>query len=184
MTREPRTQAHSRRRARTRAPWLARGMTLLETLAATCIVAVLLVGLAELTRTVRSLDARHLDHARWTASAEAVLQAIHDELVSGERPDRRDPVMGARVQVTDRSLAITIRMGRGEARVVAYRFDPEARRITRAVRELTQEQTDAVALGDVMHASFTLTGSALLVELESVRGVRASRRYAVPSEGA
>ncbi len=90
---------------------MRRGLTMLELLLALSLLSAIMLATASWTQVAARASADAIYPVRWRAAAEAVLQLIHDDLVTGDFTDtqrgRRN--QNARVEVVDGAIRIRTR---------------------------------------------------------------------------
>jgi len=129
---------------------MRRGLTMLELLVAVSLLAMLMLGVASWIQVTARAGARGADPGRWRGAAQAVLQLIHDDLVTGDlgAAEREKPV-----EIVDRVLVVRTRVRVSDDTVgpIAhrYKFDTSSNTLKLEQRLANGRRTTRPLLDDV-----------------------------------
>lgn len=164
-----------------------RGLSLVEMLVALSLLGALMLALVSWTRLGLGSTQTTVEHERWNASAEAVLQLVQDDLLSGDFPA---PSEEPRVECEAGELHVRTRRLRPPGGVVLreYALDPVRGRLTVRERAPTGSRSASadleptILLEHVRDWSCTLDEeeARLEVKLRSADGTTRERVYALP----
>ncbi len=165
------------------------GFTLLEVVASMSLCSLLLVALLSIAFGLGRTTLRVERQQRWDMCAEALLRAIHDELVTGWRPDTIDVGAPTRVRASEQGLSIIVRGAKqADDRRITYVFIPSsngdgAGGIERCVWAGTECVGAAHVLGEVGSLGYTMTGGTLEVRIRSAGADERVRRFTIAQGG-
>lgn len=115
------------------------GLTLLETLLAVALLALLTAGISGWITSMASMRSTSERHVVWPAHAETAFRLIAEDLMQGDRlivDESRKPLLP---EIDDTRIRIQTRVsGYGKA-IVVYEFDEAGNRLTRSIGSDTKE---------------------------------------------
>lgn len=167
---------------------MRRGLTMVELLLALSLLTGIMVAIASWTQVTARASTAVAGPLHWRSAARAVLQLIHDDLVSGDfgEPKGRRPNQKARVEVVGDVLRIRTRLVglRDHAGPVAheYRFEASSGEVRLGQRS-GQGRSSTRLLLDQVHAwqaTFDDENRVLTVTITSTGGTTAKRSYILP----
>ena len=129
---------------------MRRGLTMLELLVAVSLLAMLMLGVASWIQVTARAGAAGSEPGRWRGAAQAVLQLIHDDLVTGDlgAAGREKPV-----EIVDRVLVVRTRVRVSDDAVgpIAhrYKFDTSSNTLKLEQRLANGRRTTRPLLDDV-----------------------------------
>lgn len=166
------------------------GLTLLETLLAVALLAILTAGISGWITSTASIRSTSDHYVEWPAQTEAVFRLIAEELMQGDRSVDEDD-FGARLpEIGDTGVKIQTRApGYGMTSVV-YEFDRAESRLARTI-DSDPESNRRTVLDHVAAFGVELIAPAeadesiesgasahtLLITIRSTEGVESSRRF-------
>lgn len=109
---------------------MRRALTMIEMLLSLSLLSLLMLAVAAWTQTTARASVAYTEPQRWQLAAQAVLQLVHDDLVTGDYQRRQasGAQENARVKIESSTLSITTRDA-GREIVRDYKFDPMRRQL-------------------------------------------------------
>lgn len=157
-----------------------RGLTMVELLLALALLAGLMVAVASWTQIAGLSGSELARPMRWRVAAEAVLQLIHDDLVTGDFADE-EAASSPRVRVADDALSIDSREASIGPVVCQYVLDTYSGRLLRRLPG-SGHRSDRVLIDEVTRFACEIDEeqTELHIEIASRDGDAVSRRYLLP----